>query len=267
MPNLFRSVIWIAVSVFIAANLNNAASADDKTGVILMHGKRGAASPRSPIGKLAQSLADAGFIVIAPDMPWSKSRIWDKNFDESMVEIDGYVEELKGKGVKKIVVGGHSIGANAAIGYGARRKGLSGILAIAPGHVPDIAVFQRRMENDYERAKKLVDAGKGEQRGDFNDSNQGRVLAVNAKAKDYLSWYDPSGPAVMPRNAANLKPNTPLMWIIGEKDTMLRFGRDESYAFNLAPAHPKNSYVVVRGGHRVTPQKGEGEIIQWLKGL
>jgi hypothetical protein len=59
----------------------------------------------------------------------------------------------------------------------------------------------------------------------------------------------------------------PLMWVIGEKDVMLRFGRDASYAFDLAPAHAKNTYLTVPGGHRVTPQKGEDEIIGWLKGL
>ena len=184
-----------------------------------------------------------------------------------MLEIDKYVAELKSKGAKKIVVGGHSVGANAAIGYGARRNGLAGILAIAPGHIPEVRGFQSRMDHDYKRAGKLVDEGKGDKFGHFKDFNQGRSSEVNAKAKDYLSWYDPEGPAVMPKNAANLKPGTALMWVIGEKDAMLRFGRGKNYAFDRAPVHPKSNYIVVRGGHRVTPQKGEDEIIKWLKGL
>ena len=89
-------------------------SASNDVGVILMHGKGGTAGERSSIGKLAESLESEGFIVLAPDMPWHELRIWDKSFDESMVEIDGYVAELKSKGAKKIVVGGQSLGANAA---------------------------------------------------------------------------------------------------------------------------------------------------------
>lgn len=75
----------------------------------------------------------------------------------------------------------------------------------------------------------------------------------------------PEGPAVMPRNTANLKPGTALLWIVGEKDLM--FKRGEAYAFAKAPFHPKNAYIVVKGGHKVTPQKGERKIIEWLKGL
>ncbi len=242
-------------------------SADESIGVILMHGKGATARPTSPIGQLAETLESAGFIVIAPDMPWHRSRIWDKSFEESMMEIDEYVTELKSKGANKIVVGGHSIGANAAIGYGARREGLAGILAIAPGHNPNLKEFQSRIDHDYKRARKLVDMGKGNEVGDFKDFNQGRTSEVSAKAKDYLSWYDPEGPAVMPENAANLKPGAALMWVIGEKDAMLRFGRGKNYAFDRAPSHPKSIYIVVPGGHRVTPPKGEDEIINWLKGL
>ncbi len=257
-----------AVLVFVlVADPQADASADESVGIVLMHGKGGTAVPQSSIGQLAEALQSAGFIVIAPDMPWHRSRIWDRSFAESMVEIDEYVAKLKRKGAKKIVVGGHSLGANAAIGYGARREGLAGILAIAPGHIPEVQGFQSRMDHDYRRAQKMVDEGKGSDAGGFKDFNQGRTSKVRAKAKDYLSWYDPKGPAVMPANAAKLKAGTALMWVIGEKDILLRYGRGKNYVFDLAPPHPKSIYVVVPGGHRVTPQKGEDQITNWLKGL
>ncbi len=53
-------------------------SADESIGVILMHGKGVTARPTSPIGQLAETLESAGFIVIAPDMPWHGSRIWGR---------------------------------------------------------------------------------------------------------------------------------------------------------------------------------------------
>ncbi len=264
--NGIKHLLAVAVVLLIAAP-QQFASARGAVGVVLMHGKGGTAHPNSPVGQLAEALDNAGVIVLAPDMPWHRSRIWDKSFDQAMGEIDKYVAELRRKGAGKIVIGGHSLGANAALGYGARRGGLAGILAIAPGHTPEIRGFQRRTDHDYRRAAQMAANGKGDAFDDFKDFNQGRKSDIRAKASHYLSWYDPEGPAVMPKNAAGLKPNTPLMWIIGKKDVMLKFGRGRHYAFDRAPPHPKSIYVEVLGGHRVTPQKGEDHIIRWLKSL
>ena len=189
------------------------AGAGDKIGVILMHGKGGTSREKSPIGRLAYALDVADIIVVAPDMPWSRSRGFDRTYAESMAEIGKAVAELKEKGATKIVVGGHSIGANAALGYGARHEGLAGILAIAPGHIIDSDGFQKIVDYDYRRAKEMVVAGKGDKESDFKDVNQGKKSTKTMKAKIYLSWFDPEGPASMPKNTANLKPGTPLMWI------------------------------------------------------
>jgi pimeloyl-ACP methyl ester carboxylesterase len=258
-----KSVItFLALALTIIAN---PLKAEDKIGVLLMHGKWGTSLPNSPVGKLANSLEKKGFIVSAPDMPWSRERKYDKTFDESMMEIDRRVEELRKRGATKIVVGGHSMGANVALGYGARRDGLSGILAIAPGHVPEANEFQNQIDNDWKRAKEMVESGKGKQKDQFNDLNQGKKQKMEMRAEVYLSWFDPNGPAVIPVNAGNLKPGTPLLWIIGEKDQM--FDKGEDYAFSKAPLNPKNAYIVVKGGHKETPQKGESEIINWLNNL
>ena len=166
-----KSITYLlAAAVFLlAAGPQHAVSAQGGVGIVLMHVKGGTAKPASPVGRLADALNSAGFVVLAPDMPWSRSRIWDKSFDRAMAEIDTYVSELRLKGAKKIVVGGHSLGANAALGYGARRDGLAGILAIAPGHTPDIGKFQSRMGHDYRRAAEMVANGKGDKADDFRD--------------------------------------------------------------------------------------------------
>jgi len=236
-----------------------------RTGIVLMHGKGGTSRPKSPVGKLMVILKNAGFMVVAPDMPWSRTRGFDKGHKDSMTEIDTFVEGLKRDGATSIVVGGHSLGANAALAYGARRKGLAGILAIAPGHVIELKGFQRKMAFDYKRAKGMVDSGRGGQKDDFKNFNQGKQSTISTNARIYLSWFSPDGPAAMPTNAKNLKPGTPLMWIIGEKDRMMKRGRD--YAFNKAPKQDNNAYVVIKGGHKATPTKGAERIIQWLDGL
>ena len=239
--------------------------AEDKLGVVLMHGKMGSASDSSPVGELADYLRGKDVIVLAPDMPWSGDREFDKSYEDSMLEIDGLVNKLKAEGATKIIVGGHSIGANAAIGYGSTREGLAGILAIAPGHIPEVGGYQRRIDHDYRRAQEMVVAGKGQEKSDFKDRNQGSSSEIEMTAEIYLSWFDPEGPAVMPENVLELKPNTPIMWIIGEDDRMYNRGPD--YAFANAPEHANNAYVVVEGGHKDTPESGQDKILNWLKSL
>lgn len=263
-----RLIRLLLVSVFVAAALAApAGNAADKIGVVLLHGKGGNAGPTSLIGSLIASLEGAGFLVAAPEMPWSRTRVLDKDYQQAMAEIDDAVNGLKAKGATRIVVGGHSMGANAALGYGARRDGLAGIVAIAPGHVPDVAGFQKITGHDYQQARKIVAAGKGDEIGEFQDFNEGRSSSISVKAAVYLSWFDPDGPAAMPKNAAALKPGTALYWIIGDKDAMLRRGDREGYAFDKAPKHPKSAYVVIDSNHRKTPADGAASIVAWLKAL
>ncbi len=255
----------ITLIIFLLCLNISTIQAAEKVGVLLMHGKGGTSRPKSPIGKLSSFLKQKGFLVSAPDMAWSRDRGFDKTYEESMVEIDGEVKKLIKKGASKIVVGGHSIGANAALGYGVRYDGVAGILAIAPGHVPEVSEFQNLMGNDWKRAKKMVKSGNGDQKEKFSDVNQGRKSKKKMRAQVYLSWFNPSGPAVMPVNTANLKSGVALLWILGEKDRM--YPKGEAYAFSKAPSHAKHAYIVVKGGHKQTPQKGASEIANWLNEL
>ncbi len=102
-------------------------------GVVLLHGKGG--TPTSMIEGLTESLRKEGAVVEAPELPWSRRRMYDATYDQAMAEIDLAVQKLKWAGATKIVVAGHSLGANAAIGYGARRDGLAAVIALAPGHL------------------------------------------------------------------------------------------------------------------------------------
>lgn len=252
--------ILAAFAAFFLIGVPAGAQAGD-VGVVFMHGKWGGPAPTSPVGKLKAALEEAGFEVVTPAMPWSRKRYLEKGYDESMGEIDEAVATLKSRGVTKIVVGGHSMGANAAIGYGARRDGLAGVLAVAPGHVPDR--LADKFAADVSKAKSMIADGKGAETAAFTDSNQGTYKEIQASAEDYLSWFDPKGPAVMPDSAKQLK--APLFWIIGEDDTLLKAG--ESYAYGQAPTNPKNAYVVIDANHMNTPIKGAGDIIKWLKSL
>lgn len=264
MRRCARLLRWALALALIGCGAFAPAQAAEKIGVVLMHGKQGTASPKSLIGPLIGDLKAAGVLVEAPNMPWSKQRYLAKDYEASMQEIDAAVARLKQHGATKIVVAGMSMGANAALGYGARRTGLAGIAAIAPGHVPELAGFQRRVNHDYRRAKAMVDAGHGDKVGSFLDVDQGEAERVNVKARIYLSWFDPNGPAAIPKNTARLKPGTPLLWVVGKRDRM--FGRGRGYAYARAPANAKSAYVVVGGGHKQTPKIAAKEIVAWIKG-
>lgn len=261
-----RSVGFARVAILallVGAYSGSYSFAADRIGVVLMHGKGG--HPGAGIDTLAARLSAAGFEVVAPEMPWSRNRIYDRDYEESMAEIDAAVAKLKAKGAIRIVVAGQSMGANAAIGYGARRDGLAAVVAIAAGHSPGSPTFRKKLGADVEKARALVAAGKGEEAVSVGDVNQGEYFPRKVRARVYLSWFDPEGPASMPRNAAKLKPATLFMWIVGEDDPISRFGRRVIY--DKAPANPKNVYVVVSGGHRETADVGADKIVAWLKGL
>jgi len=255
--------IILICAVACAVAISVSASAAD-VGVVFLHGKWG--TPNAPpIKTLAAAMESAGFVVETPEMPWSRNRAYDKDVEGALAEIDGVVQRLKTRGAQRIVVGGQSIGANIAMAYGARREGLAGVLAIAPGHIPEFAGFRKDFEADYQRARGLLASDKADTKGQFADTNQGKVGKVTASARVYVSWMDPQGAAVIPLNAAALKPGAPLLWMVGQDDGMAQ--RGEAYAYAKAPAHPKNAYKLVRGGHGETPAAGAAEIVAWLKGL
>ncbi len=260
MPFAKRLRAFVLIFALVASPV---AVAADPGGIVLLHGKQGSAS--SPqLKQLVSALMREGFLVNTPEMPWSGGRIYDQTYEAAMEEIDAAVQELRERGAKKIFVGGHSLGANAALYY-ATRTSLAGVLALAPGHRPDSRLFQKKLAASVERAKSMIQAGKGDERASFDDINQGKSLTVQTTAKIYLSYMDPEGAAVMPKSATAIKPGIPLLWVVGTYDGIYKLG--PTYAFDKAPPHPHNKYVVVTSDHRNTPRDATSEIIAWLNAL
>jgi dienelactone hydrolase len=231
-------------------------------GVVLMHGKGGA--PGGLIGSTAAALQAEGAKVVMPQMPWARARMYDAGYEQAMVEIDNAVAQLKAQGATRIAVGGQSFGANAAIGYAARRGGLVAVIALAPGHVPELPVFAKHVAPGVAKARQLVAEGKGDQRASFPDLNQGKTFDVPATAKTYLSYFDPDGPAPMRKNGAAMK-SVPFLWVIGREDPLFSMGAD--YVFNRAPKHPKSKYLEINARHDNTPDVSKADVVAWLKSL
>jgi pimeloyl-ACP methyl ester carboxylesterase len=231
-------------------------------GVVLLHGKL--FGPGAFVGDLIAALSAEGARVEIPEMPWSKSRMYDASYEQAMREIDAAVARLKAQGAKKIVIAGHSMGANAAIGYAARRPGLAAVMALSPGHLPETEELREYTREAVARAKQLVAAGRGNEKMSFPDRAQGWPYAVEATPRIYLSLFDPHGPAVMPRNAAAM-PALPFLWLVGKSDPI--YPRGPGYAYARGAKHPKSRYLEVDAGHIGAPSAAREELVAWLKSL
>jgi esterase/lipase len=258
VSTLKRTAYVLAVLFSIAASVCSAA---DKAGVVLLHGKDGTPSN---VGTLADAMRKNGFIVVTPDMPFSRNRQFDKSWEDCVPEIDNAVALLRKQGAETIFIAGHSLGASMAIYYGTKTD-VAGVLAIAPGG--NSGQMGGLVKAEVERARALAAEGKGDKIALFDDYNQGIRHTRRTTAKIYLSYQDPDGAAVIPKNVAALRPGTPLLWVVGTKDPM--YQRGPSFAFEKAPPNDRNKYVVVEAGHLETLYDTEAvkQIVEWLKGI
>jgi dienelactone hydrolase len=266
-PSIGRAFASFMLSMIVAAVAVAAppAVAAEKIGIVLMHGVNDTADAKSPMGKFAKELQSFGFVVVAPEMPWSKARGLDKSVDDAMAEIDKAVAEAKAKGATRIAVGGHDIGANAALVYGTRHHEIEGVFVLKPEVMPERAEFRKAINDDGKRAKDMVAAGKGDEKAAFMDGVNGKNGVLKTTPRIYVSWYDPEGQTLLPNTAAKLGPNTSLLWMIGDTSAIGALGL--TYAFAKAPANPRNAYKVIAGFHKVLGSKGASEIAAWAKGL
>jgi pimeloyl-ACP methyl ester carboxylesterase len=214
-------------------------------------------------GGIPSALEADGAVTAKPEMPWSLFRMYGATYDEAMREIDAAVNGLKAKGASRIVVIGHSLGANAAIGYAARHPDVAAVVAMSPGHLPETDEMRDRTADALAKARALAVSGETSRRM-WPDRVQGIPTLAMASPTVYLSMFDPNGPAVIPRNAAALQ-GVPLLWVVGESDPIFARGRD--YAFARAPKNARNRYVEVSAGHLAAPWVARSQVVEWLKSL
>ena len=231
-------------------------------GVVYLHGK--GAWPGAADGGILSTLAEEGALVATPEMPWSFKRKYGATYEQAMAEIDAAAAGLKAKGATRIVVMGHSLGANAAIGYAARHPDLAAVVALAPGHLPEAEGLRSHTQEAIAEAKQLVAAGQGDVPRRFPDMAQGIPLTATATPLVYLSMFDPDGPAVIPKNAEAMGP-VPLLWVVGTLDPIARRGPD--YAFKFGAKNPKSRYIEVFAGHLTTPLAARSQVVEWINSL
>jgi len=247
------------LALAIAIALSPPALGADQIGVVLMHGKQSAPAEHA---ELAAALAGSGFVTDVPEMCWTARRIYGRAYGDCLREIDAAIARLKQKGATVFVVAGHSLGANGALGYSAITKGLKGVVALAPGHRPEVLSRRPEVAASLASARKLVAAGRGDIASRFTDFNGDFAIAVAATPNAYLSFLAADSPAIMPNNAARL--TAPLLYIVGTGDPLQR---GPAEIFERAPPHPLNRYLTVRAGHFDTSAASAPAVIAWLKEL
>ena len=118
---------------------------------------------------------------------------------------------------------------------------------------------------DVEHARDKVKNGKGEEFFNYMDNNQGKEKSLEVRAANFLSWFDPTGKAVMGNNASKIKNDIPFLWIAGSDD-YISDGTGKSI-YDSVPKNPLSKFILVDGGHGDVRENGKGKILEWLKGL
>ena len=228
-------------------------------GAVLLHGKWD--RPTGAIAPLGAALREAGLQVSMPECSWSLKRLYDQDFPTALREIDNALQALRADGCRRLLLCGHSFGANAALACAAGGADVDAIAMIAPGHRPDWLAATGATTEALARARRAP-AGRRIRLPDFNQQ-QRRELRFEPAV--WTSFFDPAGLAVMPRSARAVRAGVPVLWFSERVAAPLAIAPD--YAFDLLPAQPENSWIDLGCGHQQAPAKSASRILRWINTL
>jgi esterase/lipase len=255
-----RSLRIALFALFFAIPDHSVFAASSEVGVVLMHGKWG--SPQSMM-PLARDLESRGYLVSNSEMAWSGRRLYDIDYPAALKEIEQQVQQLRGKGAKRVIVAGQSMGSNAAVAYAASGFDLDRLVILSPGHFPE-GGMGKRLYSSFEKAKRMVAANRGTDSDTFDDLNQGKQRSLKMAAATYVSYFDPDGLGAMTKNIKKLPKPIPVLLAIGTADP---FYPQSKALFDLAPSHPASRYVALDTDHFSMPKVVSAELLKWLDSL
>lgn len=255
--------LWMAVVSVLMFGGGAAWALDPATtGVVLLHGKWGDPSGVRPVG---DALEAAGYTVERPAMPWAGYRGYDKSYDGAMEEVAQAVARLRAKGMRRVVVGGHSLGGNGALHFATQDATLAAVVLVAPAHTPESQRYTEAVADSVSTARAMVASGDGGQAGSFLDLNSGGRSRMQHIAADiYLSYSAPDGPAAMSLAAAAVKAGR-ILWLVPSEDPLT-----QAFATLVVPHLPPTARlerVDVAAGHMDAPEASAAAIVQWLDAL
>lgn len=251
-----------AVSVLALVGISLGAWADSPLmGIVVMHGKGG--SPTKHVDGLASELKAKGFLVANLEMPWSGRREYDVDVGRAEAEVESALAEMRKQGANKLFVAGHSQGGAFALHFAGKHM-LDGVIAIAPGGNVANNLYREKLGEAVATARQLVAAGKGDEKARFEDYEGSKgTFPVMTTAATYLSWFDPEGAMNMQRAARAANPQTPILWIVAQRDYPgLR--KVNIPMFSTLPANPKTRLFEPNSDHLGAPAASSEEIAGWV---
>ena len=255
----FKYFLKIA-SVIILLNIALIAYDKNNLQVFIIHGKAGKSENMD--NWLGNYLRNIGYDIYTPDMPWSKTRYIDKSYEDSLTELNSYITaKMKNNHNQKLIIIGHSMGANGALAY-ATKYHVDGLILLAPGHYPknQTKIFGESIN----RAKNMIDKNSGDEYANFDDINGGPVISRFMKANIYYSFFSPNGLSNMGLNAKHIVPNIPILYIVGLQDPLTQKNGTEIFD-NLQTKNKK--YEILNSNHIDVPKDSRELIRQWLENL
>lgn len=255
-------LITIALVITVATILQQVAAQalSAKIGIVVMHGKGG--SPTKHVADLASSLENKGYLVTNVEMPWSGRRGYDVNVGGAEKEVESALDNLRAQGATKLFVAGHSQGGLFALYFGNKHR-IDGVIAIAPGGNVANPIFQEKLGESVELARKLVAGGKGEEKTKFLDYEGSKgTFPIIATPATYLSWFDPNGAMNQSIAVRSVNPQIPILFIVpkGDYPGLLKVKQS---MFNALPHHPLTKLHEPDANHLDAPSASRDEIVLW----
>jgi len=126
--------------------------------------------------------------------------------------------------------------------YYASNYPVDGLIAIAPGGNVGGKKFKMKLGKSVKKAKKMIEAGKGDKKVAFQDYEGARdVTDIQAPAAAYFTWFDPKGAMNSKKSVKRMSADVPVLWIVAQDDYEgLR--KVNIPMFDLFPSNPKSRF-------------------------
>jgi len=263
MTTIARIIFQVILAVFPATVALPAIAQGNPIGIVVMHGKGGLPT-FGYVANFARTMEERGYLVANLEMPWSRKRNYDVPVERGEQEVETAVAGLRAKGAKKVFIAGHSQGGIFAL-HMASKSYVDGVIAMAPGGDVANRVFQENLGSSVARAKRLVAAGKGNERAQLEDyeGSKGRY-SIDAVPAAYVTWFDTDGAMNMYRAARAASPRVPVLWIVGQNEHpgLRRWNLD---MYPRLPDNPLTQLYEPIADHVGTPNASADEIVRWTR--
>ena len=140
-----------------------------------------------------------------------------------------------------------------------------GLIAVAPGHDPNISgKIRRRTEDAAEEACRKMSAGDGKARGNYPERSGKREYTINASAEYYCTYYSIDEYPNSQEIVQFIK--KPTLFVSGDGDRLTRTYSVAEMVGSL-PDHKLNQYKPLSGSHKSVLYNNVEEISSWIDSI